>query len=326
MLSVVLVTRGQNASPEIKQHILNQISIKDQNWNISQNDGNYLMYFANSEGLISYNGITSRLHRLPYDKNVRSVHVDDNGTVFTGTFEEFGYWKTNKIGELEYQPLSHLTHIQKNDDIWKIYELNQKIYFQSFTTIYVYDYQNIMAIKTPYIALFMFRAANGFIVQFIDNGLYWFNGTDFSFIPGSKPLGSMKVHAVIEKKDGKLLICTASHGIFIYDGKSFEPWNSEISGFLKEYTCNAGISIDDSLFIYGTILNGVVVCNEDGKIFKHYNFSNGLKNNTVLSLFTDTDKGLWVGLDEGINYIDILSPASYYANTSGTIGTIYSVF
>jgi hypothetical protein len=52
-----------------------------------------LVYFANSEGLIEFNGITSRLYKLPYEKGVRSVCVNDSGTIFTGAFEDFGFWE-----------------------------------------------------------------------------------------------------------------------------------------------------------------------------------------------------------------------------------------
>jgi hypothetical protein len=31
-------------------------------------------------------------------------------------------------------------------------------------------------------------------------------------------------------------------------------------------------------------------------------------------------------MDEGVNFIDILSPTTYYTNTSGTLGTIYTVY
>lgn len=311
--------------PDIKRHILNQIDIRNQNWNISQNKKNGLIYFANSEGLIEYNGILPKLYRLPYDKSVRSVFVDDDGTIFTGTFEEIGFWKIEQKSGLTYHSLSSLTMIEKNDDIWKIYKLNNQIYFQSFSTVYIYDYSKITAVKPPFTLLFMFPARNRFIAQVIDQGMYWFDGNDFTFIEESSFLGSMKVHSVIERSDGSLFIGTASHGIYRIDGKSVQYWDSEISDFLKQYTCNAGLSINDSLFVYGSILNGVVICNTKGEIINHFNLSNGLQNNTVLSLQSD-NKGLWIGFDEGVNYINILSPVNYYANTSGRLGTIYSVF
>ena len=317
---------AQSASPEIKQHIYTQINIENQNWGISQNSRNGMMYFANAGGLIEYNGITSTLYRLPYEKTVRSVCVNDSGTVFTGAFEEIGYWKPQENGDLAYHSLTNLTTMLPNDEIWKIYIVDHKVYFQSFTTIYVYDYQKITSIKTPFIMLFLFQVDDRFIVQGIDQGLYWFDGLNFTYIDGSQPFGGMKVHAVIEKSDRSLLICTAANGIFTYDGHTFKPWKSEISDFLKYYTCNGGLQINDSMLVFGSILNGVVFCDEKGRIQNHFNFSNGLKNNTVLALFPNRDRGIWVGMDEGVNYINILSPSVYYTNTSGTLGTIYSIY
>ncbi len=317
---------AQNTAPEIKQHIYNQINISGQNWNISQNPVNGIIYFANSRGLIEYNGITPKLYELPYDKSVRSVCVNDSGTIFTGTFEEIGYWKLQPDGNLFYYSLVQHTNIQENDDIWKIYIYDNKVYFQSFTTIYIYDYTKIISVKTPFNMLFMLRAGNRFIVQGIDQGLYWFDGVNFTFINGSEIFGNMKVHAIIKKDNGGILICSASQGIYIFDGQSFKKWNSEASDFLKTYTCNAGLSLSDSLLVFGSILNGIIICDHEGKIQNHYNLSNGLQNNTVLALYSGNNIDLWAGLDDGANYINIFSPTTYYANTSGTLGTIYSIY
>jgi AraC family transcriptional regulator, chitin signaling transcriptional activator len=50
-----------------------------------------------------------------------------------------------------------------------------------------------------------------------------------------------------------------------------------------------------------------------------------LSNNTVLSLFHDNVNGLWIGLDDGVNYLQLSSPYTHYASTGGTLGTIYSL-
>ena len=91
-------------------------------------------------------------------------------------------------------------------------------------------------------------------------------------------------------------------------------------------TCNAGLSLNDSLFVFGTIQDGVVLCNRKGEITKKIDYTNGLNNNTVLSLFKDRDNGLWIGLDEGANYFSVFSPGTIYTNSTGTLGTIYTVF
>ncbi len=60
-------------------------------------------------------------------------------------------------------------------------------------------------------------------------------------------------------------------------------------------------------------------------IQKSYDYSTGLNNNTVLSLFMDNEDGLWVGLDDGANFVNVSSPVTLYANFTGNLGTIYSL-
>jgi hypothetical protein len=155
--------------------------------------------------------------------------------------------------------------------------------------------------------------------------LFWFDGKKFELIPGSELFISKKVHAIIESSPSEILICTDNQGIYKFAGHQFSYFDSPVSTFLKSYSCNAGLRMDDSLMVFGTILNGLVFTDRKGQILRHYNFSNGLNNNTVLSLTRDADHGLWAGLDEGANYIDASSPYTYYTNSTGTLGTIFTV-
>lgn len=315
--------KGQTS--EIQNFILSSIPVNNQNWEIYQDPVTKYLYFANSEGLVEYNGISSRIYEMPFKQGVRSVYVNSSGTVFTGSFEDFGFWKKDPEKGLVYSSLGQNVNILKNDEIWNIFEKDGALFFQSFTTIFKYDKSGTEAIAGPSILLFMFPAGDRFIVQGLGRGLFWFDGKDFSFISKSEMFASVKVLSIISIGKGVYWICTANNGIYIFDGRTFEFQDSEISEYLKHETCNASVAISDSIIVFGTILKGIVSCDHNGKINKSFTYNNGLKNNTVLSLYKDSENGLWIGLDDGINYINPFSPVTYYSNTSGTLGTIYSV-
>lgn len=316
---------AQNEAQEISRYISGNIPIDNQNWNIYRNPVTGFVYFANSGGLGEYNGITMKMYMLPFRQSIRTVYVSEEGRIFTGSFEEFGYWEDTTGGNLIYKSLSKDIAVEKNDEIWKIYEYNDKIFFQSFTTIYCYDYKQVVPFKAPFTMLFLFNAGERLICQVLGNGLYWFNGENFDFVKGSEIFKYIKVHSVLRYSDNELWICTANNGIYRFDGNRFEYFDSEISTFLKYQTCNAGVTINDSTFVFGTISNGIVFCDQNGKIARGFNYANGLKNNTVLSLFKDKMNGLWIGLDDGANYMNLLSPRTMFANSSGNLGTIYTV-
>ncbi|MHC1733308.1 MAG: hypothetical protein AB9888_14925 [Bacteroidales bacterium] len=325
LLSLPAVAQRGEGRNEIKRFIPGAIPVKSQNWEISRDPVSGYVYFANSAGLVEYNGITARSYPVPYSQGVRSVYVNSDGLIFTGSFEDFGFWRKDRSGLLSYTSLATSAGVVQNDEIWNICEINHMLYFQSFTSVYVYDYSGVRRIAAPSSLLFFFRVGNRFIAQAIDEGLYWFDGAGFSFIPGSEIFAAQKIHALIDFGQRERWICTANDGIFRFDGTRFTPMESEVSGYLKEVTCNAGLAVNDSLLVFGTILRGVVLCDRNGVILETYDYSNGLSNNTVLSLYLDSEKGLWAGLDDGANYLETSSPVAFYENSSGDLGTIYTV-
>jgi ligand-binding sensor domain-containing protein/DNA-binding CsgD family transcriptional regulator len=315
----------QNENPEIVPSLINNLGLSNQNWAISQDPVSKYICFANSEGLVIYNGISWQIHSLPENMPIRSVYAHSNGWIFTGSFEEFGYWMYDQNGKIFYTSLSEEINIESNDEIWKIYEKNGIIYFQSFTSIYFYDFEKSEKITAPFTMLFLHKIEEQFVTQILEIGLFTFENNEFQMIPGSEIFADKKVHAIIPYKDQQWMICTDNDGIYIYDQIKFRYFSSEATDFLRSYTCNAALKLSENEFAFGSILNGLIITDIDGNIQRTYNTVSGLKNNTVLSLFRDIDSSLWVGMDEGVNYIDLLSPFTRYKTLNGAPGTIYAM-
>ena len=47
----------------------------NQNWAIAQ-DNKEVMYFANNQGLLSFDGVNWKLHKLPNNRGVKSIFID----------------------------------------------------------------------------------------------------------------------------------------------------------------------------------------------------------------------------------------------------------
>ncbi|MDD2279678.1 MAG: hypothetical protein PHS05_11520, partial [Bacteroidales bacterium] len=91
---LLLVNLASEAKvPELIPYLINDFNLKNQNWNISQNPNNQLIYMANSEGLFEFNGINWTKYTLKDKLPIRSVAVNSSEQIFTGSFEEFGFWE-----------------------------------------------------------------------------------------------------------------------------------------------------------------------------------------------------------------------------------------
>jgi len=93
---------------------------------------------------------------------------------------------------------------------------------------------------------------------------------------------------------------------------------------LKNINVFNSIQLKDKSFVIGTIKNGVIYLSKDGVVEYELNRSRGLSNNTALCLFEDIDNNVWVGLDNGINCINIKSPIKVFNDDEGKIGTVYT--
>ena len=85
-----------NSSAEAGLPYLQNFTFKDydahpQNWGIVQ-DERGVMYFANTEGLLEFDGVTWRLIRPLQNVTVVSLAMDSSGFLFAGGVNDFGYF------------------------------------------------------------------------------------------------------------------------------------------------------------------------------------------------------------------------------------------
>ncbi|MGI4020556.1 MAG: hypothetical protein ACRYFA_03550 [Janthinobacterium lividum] len=297
----------------------------NQNWSVTK-DVRGIMYFGNSEGLLSFDGRYWKLSSMPNHLIVRAVTADNQNKIYAGGFAEFGYWKYGSTGQLSYHSLINLVpkKDRPKDEIWKICVDGRKVIFQSFSAIFIYENNQISIVKADHPFLFLFKARQRYFVEVISRGLFELRGKQLYPVKNSNLLGNTGVLSVLPFKNNSILIGTAKNGLFIADSAGIKPWNTAASSFLKTFQINNGAIVLNHYYAYGTILNGIIVLDETGNIVQQINKASGLQNNTVLSVFTDPEQNLWAGLDNGIDHIEINSPLYFYLDKTGKFGTVYT--
>lgn len=297
----------------------------NQNWSITK-DENGVMYFGNSKGLLSFNGQVWQTHKLSHDLIIRSVAADLKGKIYTGGFGEFGYWEYNKKAILTYHSLTHLVFQKEKlkNEIWKIHIDKDRVYFQTFANIFIYQNNKIETVEGTESFLFLLKSKDNYYIEGSNKGLYQLKGNKLFFIENSIEAGVRGVLTILPLPNGNMIVGTAKNGLFLFDGEKFTPWATQASDFLKTYQLNNGALVFNNYFAFGTILNGVIILDDKGEIVQHINKSSGLQNNTVLSLFTDDCENLWAGLDNGIDRVELNSPLYFFFDKGGQLGTVYS--
>lgn len=315
-------------SPLVQQYTKSDYRAGNQNWSIAS-DNNGLIYAGNTEGLLVFDGQHWSLHSLPNRSTVRSVGVAADGKIYTGGQGEFGYWEPRDDGQLTYRSLSVLVAQEESlarGEIWKILFVEDRVIFQSFSTLYIYHDNAIEVVRgdgQPF--LFSYYVEGRVFVELIPSGLHELVGSALVPIGGKEGLSGANVLSMLPFGDGSILIGTAKAGLFLMDSRgSISAWTNEAQDLLRAAQLNNGLCVSTDNFAFGTILNGVVIVNKSGELVQHINKTTGLQNNTVLSLNIDNQENIWVGLDNGIDRLEITAPIYYYTDQSGLIGTVYA--
>ena len=299
-------------TPQIKNYAHSDIPAGPQSWMITY-DQSGMVYFANNDGILSFDGVSWRTHTLPDRTIVRSV-LAVNDTIYAGGYNELGYFTKMPNGELQFTPLQDLLPEEKRDfdEVWKIYKTTYGIVFQSFDQIMIYYNGEFSTIKAKNSFHFSYLINDRLIVNDQTDGLFELQKNKLVPLIGAESLAGKLIWSVVPYGDD-LLIATSDDGLFLYRNGDLTYWNTDASAMLKQKQVYCGLRIDDNNMAYGTIQDGLLICDNKGNIKQHINIEGGLQNNTILSMNKDNLGNLWLGLDNGIDYVEINSPLSYFS-------------
>ncbi|MFZ4545980.1 MAG: triple tyrosine motif-containing protein [Bacteroidales bacterium] len=320
VLNTVLVAQ----SCLVTHYTRNHYAAGSQNWSIDI-DRQGFVYVANNNGLMKYDGVHWKVFPLPSHSIVRSVSVSPDGRIYTGSNEEFGYWESDAKTCLKYVSLVPLLkgHNLHNQEIWKIVQFNNKVYFQGFSSLFVYDKLTVKPIILPGPVIFLLKAGNHLFAHAVQGDMYEVINDKLVNINQSRLLYGTEVKAILPYKKNSFLIGTSSKGVFVLHDKTITPWNVPANPLLKEFQINNGIVFGNKI-VFGTIVNGLLVLDSNGIVLNHLFSENDLQNNTVLSLCNDNNQGIWIGLDNGIDNVSFNKPVDIYPVRNEALGSVYA--
>lgn len=316
---------SQELLPFVENFTKSDYGGDNQVWNVAQGNDK-AMYFANNQYLLRYNGVKWEKYTLPNKTIIRSIFIDGD-KVYSGSYKEFGYWKRIN-GKMEYHSLSQGKNIfygsSDNEEIWKIFKLNDKLYFQTFNEIFVQDSKSTIKLKFPSQVSYCYVVDNQIYVATVRNGVYMMENNKFVKKQNWESLGSNVIHN-IQKYQGKIYVFTKNNGVFIENNDVLTPWAHALNEVVKKQVLVTAKFIDNNTLVIGTGLQGIYILNLKNDTYININRQNAIKNNSILSVAVDNEKDLWLGLDNGICHIEINSPIKVFTDNSGILGSVYSI-
>ena len=296
-----------------------------QNWAVDQcADGR--MLFANSRGLLTFDGDQWNTYYVSNYSDVRAICADDrHHLILAGATRELGYFCGNGHNyQLTFHSLLPLLSARDQDgiEVWDIYPWRGRAVFQNKISMMFWDYgRKIKTVYAPYRIESSLTVGNDIVIA-CKEGIFIYDGHHFRALPGTGIVRGKSIKAIL-LYHGQLLFATTTDGLFLYrDGKAV-PFITTLTPILKEAQIFCA-RIYKNYIAFGTIKNGLIVKNMRTGSVSYTNTLSGLNNNTVLSIGVDKLDNIWVGLDNGLAYVLRSNPFYRLLSMNNNIGTGYS--
>ena len=311
-----------------------------QNWSITQ-DHQGIMYFGNGSQIIEYDG--SRFKKIffasPTQTNPRAMITDKNGVVFYGLVGGLGYLVRDSSGNSVPHSLLDSIPASKRDfsDIWSLYETPEGYYFQARERIFrlTRNQQNghpgwtvkTWEAKTKF--MYAFYQDGHYYVHQRGEGLFKMTNDSLVLIPGSEILGKQRMQVMLPYKSKgtvkQYLFGSFYDGLFLYDGKQFKPFVTEVDSSIRNSTLYKALQLKDGRYVLATTGDGLFIIDEQGKKLAHLERQAGLQDASIYSLYMDNADNLWLALDNGISKVELGSAISIYNSQLGINTAVLSV-
>lgn len=298
-----------------------------QNWAALQRE-NGTMVFANGDGVMMFDGARWQLIRLPNKNLVRSLAVDDDGRLYVGGYNEFGYILEDGSGLPGYVSLvSKLTPDKREPGhVWNILTTAGKVCFTTDRNMVVLENGTLREIPFPVEEKFFSTVFNDrILLQSSKTGLSFLSGHELIPMPDGDFYKGKVITTVLPFDGDVALIGTMGHGLYLFDGQKNRPFRTEIAEFLIENRLYKGIRLRNGSFALGTLNRGTVIIDKKGSQLQLIEKGRGLGDNAVYNLAEDAQGSLWVTMSVGISRVELQTPMTWFDERNGLMGAVNDI-
>jgi serine phosphatase RsbU (regulator of sigma subunit)/ligand-binding sensor domain-containing protein len=273
-------------------------------------DSKGLMYFANQRGILEYDGVTWRTISTRHIEEARCLELLNDGSIMVGTTAGFGIIKSQSNNQLTFESLSSKLNQYANSEISDIVAYKDQILVKSVTEgVFVMDKNFNILEHVKYDNSRTFTKLSDLIYfQVIDKGVMVYDGDKFTTLPNSVFFDDKRIVSFYSKNNA-LHIITENHGVFKYqDGNYISVFYDENDTFVSSEL------VGDNLISLGSFTNGIKVYDFNFNKIYCIDIEKGLMDGFIKCQYFDREGHLWLGTNNGISKIDVLSPILKFEN------------
>lgn len=309
-------------------------NIDNQNRAIVQGTNN-VMYFANTKGVLSYDGVVWGMiptRNTPYSL---SMDVRHDNLVYVGCRNNFGYLTKDKQGRETYKSISDKSDNKKKykgeyGEINRIIQYDEYIFFYSDKVLIKVRRKNHLiekvwkSSKDNQFAGVLFMHKTPYL-QIKTKGLHKIDGDKLTLIENSKLYAYLDIYSSFMYDNEKVLFVASNSWSYLFDGEKIRLYIPRDYKYLLGNLMRSATRIGKKEIAYSTLSGGILIVKQDyGTTHRVINYQTGLPDDEVISLYKDRLGALWICHSNGISRVDANLPIKSFSSYAGIDGNVTS--
>jgi len=305
-----------------------------QNWYVGQ-DKQGILFFANGDGIIEYDGNEWNLHPVGNHLTPTSFLLE-NKFIWVGAKGDFGFFLRNGSKNLEFISLKGFAPSKHRDFgfVTRIYRSGNNIYFGTSEKTFIWN-GNSVEVITHGVGSGLFKTEKFVLLYDSKKGIQLLTGSTVLNIAGGEFFKDRGIREILPYDMERFLIITRYDGMFvvsfdfsviyaprlIVDQQIYSETYQKASENII-YHC---LYLSSGQFAISTMLGGTFLMNADGSGAGVLNRQAKIPNETHTFLYEDSDGNLWIALDNGIAKVLMSGNFTYFDERSGLYGSVIDV-
>jgi signal transduction histidine kinase/ligand-binding sensor domain-containing protein len=288
-------------------------------------DASGLMYFANTNGVLTYDGATWQVIKTGYSEAIRGLALGADGNIYLGGVHQIGYLRSAENGR-EFVSLAAQLPAGKYDytAFSRVVAHRDAVYFTTDKLVLIWRDGRFSAapVENPTsIAVELLPAGDELFVAAPNQPLQRIRDGKLEVVSDAPFFRQNDLRLIEREAGGGYFLGTFAHGFFHWRDGTFTPAPTEADAALRAPgILRARRLRDGSLALMLASQGGVIFVAGDGRFLWRVGDETGLPTRSVIDAVPDREGGLWLCLTDGLARLERPSAFSLFDRAQGLVG------
>ena len=279
------------------------------------------LFVGNVEGVLRYDGSTWERIELPGNGIARSLALGNDGRLYVGSYDQFGYLEAHANGEFEFHDLRSQFGLKGEDRhlgaIWTIVVTEEAVYFQASEQLLRLGADGAtQAWPLSEDVRGFFAAGNTLYARVDGTGVARFDDGRLIPLNGGEAFANQPLNSLLDREDGLLLV--GGDAFYRFDGQRVSKLAGDAQRVFADASPYLAVTLADGSIVVGTLGGELLRFDEKLAFLSRV----PLGPYSILAMGADTEGGLWAATEGDLVRLRMPSPWSVYSAADGIPGSI----